>query len=313
MKLNFLGLAALGAMTVSSVASAAPIVLTGKFLQVSVSDRGTFGQNGGGRPAFVHDITGTGTFDLSTDYIAPGSPHDGFSLISDQFGFTQNDNTGISGIGFTSPTLLIGAAARGYANAASWSGTVAGMFTITNSYFFNPGDERVLIETTVTALRDLTNLAFARSVDPDSGGFNSKNQRGNTTLAKNDFIGSESVTNGRTLALVNIANGGFGNATQINGSCCSNVNPYTVLAGPGGLGDASTGDHSLNMAYRLGTLANGSSATFQYAYAAGLGIDKIVVPGGVPESSTWMMMIAGFGIAGMSLRSRRRNSIASLA
>ena len=35
--------------------------------------------------------------------------------------------------------------------------------------------------------------------------------------------------------------------------------------------------------------------------------------GAVPESSTWMMMIAGFGIAGMSLRSRRRNAVASLA
>lgn len=43
------------------------------------------------------------------------------------------------------------------------------------------------------------------------------------------------------------------------------------------------------------------------------GVGGTVIPGGVPESSTWMMMIAGFGIAGMSLRSRRRNAIASLA
>ena len=37
------------------------------------------------------------------------------------------------------------------------------------------------------------------------------------------------------------------------------------------------------------------------------------VGGAIPESSTWAMMIAGFGIAGMSLRSRRRNAVASLA
>lgn len=43
------------------------------------------------------------------------------------------------------------------------------------------------------------------------------------------------------------------------------------------------------------------------------GVGGTVVPGAVPESSTWMMMIAGFGIAGMSLRSRRRNAVASLA
>ena len=35
--------------------------------------------------------------------------------------------------------------------------------------------------------------------------------------------------------------------------------------------------------------------------------------GAIPEASTWMMMIAGFGIAGMSLRGRRRNAVASLA
>ena len=310
---NFFGAMLLASTLVVGSAMAAPIVLTGSFLQVSISDRGTFGQNGGGRPAFVHDITGTGTFDLSTDYIAPGSPHDGFSLVSDQFGFTQNNNNGVSGIGFTSPVLLTGAAARGYLNAASWTGTVAGLFTITNSYFFNAGDERVLIETTVTALQDLTSLAFARSVDPDSGTTSSINQRGNISLAKNDFIGSESTANGRTLAIINVRNNGFANATQIGDTCCNNINPNIVLAGPGFRGDSSTGDHSLNMAYRLGTLANGASATFQYSYAAGLGIDKITPTGAVPESSTWMMMIVGFGAAGSALRLRRRKSIASLA
>jgi hypothetical protein len=43
------------------------------------------------------------------------------------------------------------------------------------------------------------------------------------------------------------------------------------------------------------------------------GVGGTVIPGGVPESSTWMMMIAGFGIAGMSLRSRRRKSAVSMA
>ena len=43
------------------------------------------------------------------------------------------------------------------------------------------------------------------------------------------------------------------------------------------------------------------------------GVGGTVVPGAVPESSTWMMMIAGFGIAGLSLRGRRRNAVASIA
>lgn len=47
-----------------------------------------------------------------------------------------------------------------------------------------------------------------------------------------------------------------------------------------------------------------------------LSVDYSVRPdtgGAVPEPATWAMMIAGFGIAGMSLRSRRRNAVASLA
>lgn len=43
------------------------------------------------------------------------------------------------------------------------------------------------------------------------------------------------------------------------------------------------------------------------------GVGGTVVPGAVPEASTWMMMIAGFGIAGMSLRGRRRKAIVPFA
>ena len=297
-------------------ASASGVTLTGDYLLVNVNELGTFGQgppSTGTPPAFVHDPTGTGSFNLSTDYISPGTPHDGFSLISDQFGFTQNDNTGFNGFGSGPVTTLLGADARGFANAVSWTGSLAGFLTITNSYFFNPGDERVLIETSILALSELTNLAFARSVDPDSGTTTSINARGNATLSIDDFVGSESVANGRTLALVNINDGGYAHTTQINGSCCSNINPLTVLSHTGSdQGLSSTGDHGLNLAYDLGSLSSGSRATFQYAYAAGLGLDDIVIPppnGAIPEPATWLMMILGFGAIGGMMRAKRRQNV----
>lgn len=307
---------------VGALASLAPMsasaqeTLSGDYLQVTVNQLGTFGQGGPGGagsgtpPAFVHDPSGTGTFDLSTDYISPGTPHDGFSLISDQFGFLQNNNYGGFGsfddFGTSAVVTLVGAAARGYANAVSWTGGLDGFLTITNSYFFNPGDERVLIETSILALSDLTNLAFARSVDPDSGGFTSINQRGNASLGINDFIGSESAANGRTLALVNIMDGGYFHTTQINGACCSSINPYDVLANSGDdEGLSSTGDHGLNLAYRIGALSTGSTATFQYAYAAGEGLDDIEIPGAVPEPGTWIMLLLGFGAIGFGMRNRK--------
>lgn len=306
------------AVSVSLFASPAMsqgVTLTGDYLQVSVSDSGTFGLRGSARPAFVHDPTGLGAFDLSTDYIAPGVPHDGFSLISDQFGFSESNNVfGINDFGVNLPSILVGAAARGYANAVSWSGALDGFLTVTNSYFFNPGDERVLVETSITALSDLTSLAFARSVDPDSGTTDSINQRGNASLGINEFVGSESVANGRTLALVNINSGGYEHTTQINSACCNSINPYAVLSNSGGdLGLNSTGDHGLNLAYRIGSLSSGSTATIQYAYAAGLGLDEIEVPGAVPEPSTWAMMLLGFGFIGGGMRRAKRRQKAAVS
>jgi hypothetical protein len=295
-------------------ASAAGVVLTGDYLKVSVNDVGTFGQGSpspGSSPAFIHDPTGTGTFNPSTDYISPGTPHDGFSLIADQFGFSENDNYLRSDFGTGAVTTLTGAAARGYANAVSWTGGLTDLLTITNSYFFNPGDERVLIETTIVALSDLTSLAFARSVDPDSGTSTSINQRGNSTLGIDDFVGSESSSNGRTLALVNINSNGYDHTTQINGACCSNIDPYDVLSHTGGdRGVNATGDFGLNLAYDIGSLSSGSTATFQYAYAAGLGLDDVVVPGGVPEPASWLMMILGFGAIGGMMRAKKRQTVA---
>jgi len=316
MKSRFLASAA---VALAVAISAAPVhasgeVLTGDFLQVSVNDQsGTFGLGGNDRPAYVHDPSGSGTFDLSTDYIAPGSPHDGFSVAADQItGFVQNNNNfngfGNDIVALGDVSILTGSAARGYANAAEWTGQLASVFQLTNSYFFNPGDERVLIETTITALQNLTGLAFARSVDPDSGTTTSINERGNANFAANDFIGSESVANGRTLALINVDNGGFANQTSIQANCCSNRNPFDTLNNTGqDLGLSTTGDDSLNLAYDIGALNIGESATFQYAYAAGLGLDTIVVtPGGVPEPSTWAMLLLGFFGIGGALR-RRKN------
>ena len=308
--------AAIGSIWATS-AVAAPLILEGNYIRVGISDRGTFGSNGGANPGFVHDPTGTGTFNPNFDYVAPGTPHDGFSLISDQFGFTSNDNTGISGFGSASPTFLTGLAAEGYANAATWSGGNR-FLTITNSYFFNDGDERIIVRSVITALSDLTSLAFARSVDPDSdsrahGTASTNNQRGNSLFSADDFVGSAGSVSGRTLALVNLDTDGYAHTTQINGDCCSNINPYDVLGHTGDdQGLSSTGDHGLNLAYRLGALKTGASITLDYAYAVGAKIETTGGGGGtgaVPEPATWAMMLAGFGLMGASMRRKQQGKV----
>ncbi len=298
------------AIALVAIAAAAPasasVVLDGNYIKVGISDRGTLGSNGSISPGLIHDPSGTATFDPATDYITPGTPHEGFSVNSTQTGFIGNDNTGTSSFATISgPTILTGAAALGFNNAATWTGANA-FLNIVNSYFFNDGDEIINVTTTITALQNITNLAFARSVDPNSGGFDSLNQRGNSLYGTSDFIGSASAANGRTLALVNLNGEIFEHNTRIDSSCCSNINPYTVLAGSA---NNTSGDNGLNLAYRIGDLAAGSSATIKYAYAVGTKIETVGSVGAVPEPATWMMMMLGMGGIGFSLRRKKQTGL----
>lgn len=291
-------------------AMAAPVTLTGNFIKAGVSDAGTLGSGGSTSPGLLHDNSGTGTFGIN-DYITPGTPHQGFSINSDETGFLGNSNAGGNAFTGASPTLLAGPAALGYDNAATWTGGLAGSVSINNSYFFNDNDERIRVITKITALKDLTNLSFATSVDPDPdvntfGSFVTNNQRGNSLFGTSDFIGSAGPSTGLTLAIVNLSGNLYTHNTEIDASCCSNINPTTVLLGSV---NNSVGDHGLNMAWLIGSLASGNTATIEYAYAVG---DRIDVVGGdpVPEPASWAMMIAGFGmVGGMSRASRRKNAL----
>lgn len=304
----------LGAMGIAGSAFATPLTLTGDYLKIGISDYGTLGSDGSTSPGILHDPTGTGNFcnPICNDYLTPGTPHEGFSFNSDQTGMIQNDNTGYAQFGpAASPTLLTGAAAMGYANAATWTGTygaTAPLLTITNSYFFNPGDQRILIQTTLTALGELTNAAFARSEDPDPdvntfGSYDTNNQRGNSLFSVADFVGAAGASTGLTIALLNGTGNPADHNTAIGDGCCSNQDPYyDLLGGSGAL--TSPYDQSINMAWRLGDMRPGSPITLTYYYVFGENIDTTGGDGTVPEPATLALM--GLGLAGLGWSRRRK-------
>lgn len=301
--------AATGALLLAAagVANATPVTLQGNYVEFGVSDYGTLGSDGSTEPGILHDPTGMKNFGVN-DYLTPGTPHEGFSLNSAQSGFISADNNYSGGFGTASPTLLTGAAKMGYDNAATWSGTDGTYYNVTNSYFLNDGDQRITIVTTITALQDLTDVAFARSLDPDPdvytyGSYSTNNQQGNSLYGPTDFVGAAGPYTGLTIGLLNLSGNTYTHNTEIDYSCCSNIDPYTVLLG----GNAGpVGDYGLNMAWNLGNLVAGQSVTLNYAYVVGDHIGTVGGPtGGVPEPATWALMILGMGGVGAMLRKRR--------
>lgn len=76
-------------------------------------------------------------------------------------------------------------------------------------------------------------------------------------------------------------------------SCCNPVDPAAMLAAGQAVGNYGLADNSINLAYDLGTIANGHSVSFGYEYILA-----------VPEPETYAMLLAGLGLIGFSARRR---------
>lgn len=235
------------------------VVLQGDYIRTGVSNNGTLGVGNSIEPGFQFDPTGSGDFTGAADYLTPGIPWEGFT-VSHTGGSYTNNNTGTQAIG--TPIAPVSPGASGQDNSATWTGTVAGEFTVQHQYGFNDEEKRVNIQTTITALTNLSQLKFARFIDPDSGGSASINTRGNPTLglAPQDWVNSESETNGATLGLFTDSD------TPHNTGIILfpwSENPDDYLAGT----DAGTGDNSIGVAFEIGDLLLGEMIVLNYLYA----------------------------------------------
>ena len=162
-----------------------------------------------------------------------------------------------------------------------------------------PADGHVAVQIQLTNNTGATanHVQWGVGVDPDQGipaglGFGTNNTI--NALGNLSSVTAASL-DGWSLTLRNTTSASaFAIAPYVDPSaCCSPVDPAAILATAQGIGSYGFADHSINLAYDLGTIANHHSVSFGYEYVMA-----------VPEPETYAMLLAGIGLIGFSARRR---------
>lgn len=262
------------------------IIMEGNFVQTAISEDGTLGFGGNTSPGIYHDPTGLKHFGPD-DYLTPGSPWELFSVKSDQTGLIGNNNDNGGSYGTISKISLNNLSNIGkYDNYVTWSGQYSDYFLINHEYHFNDNDQKIDIVTKITALKNLTNIKFLRSIDPDPdvytyGIWDTDNRQGFDKNYDGDFndsgdilpenwVHAEGKYTGLTIGLYSTAS--FFHNTGV--SSYWSDDPDFFLAGQ----NDGDWDYTIGLAFDLGNLSAGESRTFNYAYVMGELIEVADIP-----------------------------------
>jgi hypothetical protein len=146
----------------------------------------------------------------------------------------------------------------------------------------------------------LTNIAYARGLDPDQdvyagGGYSTNNSIVNPNLV----TGSAPLTDW-TIGI--FSDSSFSHTPTIRSSWPYG-NPYGLLTPR----DDGNGDYSINMAWNIGDLAAGATADITFEYRIAPTKDEVVTPPGtgVPDAaSTLGLTLGAIGLLGLVRRRR---------
>ena len=270
-----------------SFAMADTLVFDGDYLRVGVSNSGGLIDDN-----FVvgidYDKTGTSTW-TTYDFLKPGTP---FEFYSVGVGGDWNTAGYSSGNSF-SATTTDSTAGGVFSSVTNFSyGQLLGVQTLS----FPAGSGTISFEIVLTNSGEsaLEDVVYARGLDPDQdvfagGGFATTN----TIVNGNLVIGSAPITDW-TIGI-------FSDSTYEHVPGISSPwdqNPYALLLGP----NDGFGDYAINMAWNLGSLNAGESATFAFEYRIAETSGEVI--GTVPEPST--MLLLGAGLAGLAAVVRKR-------
>ena len=250
-------------------------MITSKLVLTSTVHSSSYGDG------VLYDGSGTGTFNTSYDYLAPGSPWEGFTLNDGATPLVGNNNSYGSGSIIKDGVLsnYSGAAYNGstYDNRAVWTGETDDA-SFTHDIFFNNADQQIQISTQITAKTDLADAYYLRSMDPDAVA-----TEGDSSTTLNVFVNDEerSYVYGEALVskyVIGLLSSEANTVARTSASWTADAKDFYDGVDTDDYVDSGLeNDATIGLASSLGALSSGQSVTLLYKYIFGTDIEAALV------------------------------------
>ena len=265
-------------------------VLENSYIRAGVNSvAGSFGSGGNTTPGLLYDSTGTGTFNTSYDYLTPGSPFDGFSIMIDGVNSSNNNGRAVQ-------WETVGSGLVDGENTLTWTGANAAHsgWSIQNIYSLGTTSQYVDITTNITAGSAASDVWFSRHIDPDARAADGDSSRTDNVLGYG-VIPSSNVAFSEALSS-RYALGIYSTDANVDAGISSwsqEANGYTenTVDGDGSL--TNTGDNTIGLSWHWTGVTAGDILTANYAYIFGpsaFGAAETAIEGGAgggADTSSW--------------------------
>jgi hypothetical protein len=262
-------------------------VLNGNYLRVGVNPSGGL-IDSGFAAGIDFDSTGTGTWS-GYDFIKPGTPYEFYSV-----GYNGNSATG----GYMSGNPLQATTTNTSSGNTLSTDTVGafGQLGLRQDIFFDKNSSVINFSVTLTntSLVAVSNVVYARGLDPDQDVYAGGSYGTTNTIINGDLVAASAPLTGWSIGIY--SNSGYAHTPSVSNTW-PRTNPYNLQAAR----NDGNGDYSLNMAWNLGTIQAGQSATIDFQYRIGATMSEVTA---IPETRSYATILGMASLGFVMIRRR---------